>query len=118
MKKCLLKFPWIKVPREDIPALKGLLGYWLKLVSRAAFRKGISAYCGYQNHVDRNHRVAETAVMCLRAGIESRPGIAAYTAFTSRLTFYGSILGNAVRLVTVGIESVERVFKIEEKCLL
>ena len=52
MKKCLLKFPWIKVPREDIPALKGLLGYWLKLVSRAAFRKGISAYCGYENAVE------------------------------------------------------------------
>ncbi len=39
MKKCLLKFLWVKVPREEIPALKGLLGYWLKLVSRAAFRK-------------------------------------------------------------------------------
>ena len=52
MKKCLLKFPWIKVPREDIPALKGLLGYWLKLASRAAFRKGISAYCGYENAVE------------------------------------------------------------------
>ena len=46
MKKCLLKFPWVKVPREEITALKGLLGYWLKLVSRAAFRKGTSTYCG------------------------------------------------------------------------
>ena len=52
MKKCLLKFPWVKVPREEIQALKGLLGYWLKLVSRAAFRKGISAYCGYENAVE------------------------------------------------------------------
>ena len=52
MKKCLLKFPWVKVPRKEIPALKGLLGYWLKLVSRAAFRKGISAYCGYENAVE------------------------------------------------------------------
>ena len=52
MKKCLLKFPWVKVPREEIPALKGLLGYWLKLVSRAAFRKGTSTYCGYENAVE------------------------------------------------------------------
>ena len=52
MKKCLLKFPWVKVPREEIPALKGLLGYWLKLVSRAVFRKGASTYCGYENAVE------------------------------------------------------------------
>ena len=52
MKKCLLKFPWVKVPREEIQALKGLLGYWLKLVSRAAFRKGTSTYCGYENAVE------------------------------------------------------------------
>ena len=52
MKKCLLKFPWVKVPREEIPALKGLLGYWLKLVSRAVFRKGTSTYCGYENAVE------------------------------------------------------------------
>ena len=40
MKKCLLKFKWVSVPRDEILELKGLLGYWLKLASRAAFRKG------------------------------------------------------------------------------
>ena len=52
MKKCLLKFKWVPVPREEILERKGLLGYWLKLASRAAFRKGTSTYCGYENAVE------------------------------------------------------------------
>ncbi len=35
-----------------MPELKGRIGYWLKLAESAAFRKGISTYCGHKNPVE------------------------------------------------------------------
>lgn len=49
--KCLLQYQWVKLPRANLPQGKGLMGYWAKLASRAAFRKGKATYCGYQNEV-------------------------------------------------------------------
>ena len=49
--KCLLKYQWVKLPRACRPKGKGVLGYWLRLASRAAFRKGEAKYCGYKNTV-------------------------------------------------------------------
>ena len=50
--KCLLKYNWVMLPREEIPKLKGNLGFWLHLAEHAAFRKGIATYCGHQNPVE------------------------------------------------------------------
>ncbi len=50
--KCLRKYKWVKLPRKEMPELKGRLGYWLKLAESAAFRKGISTYCGHKNPVE------------------------------------------------------------------
>ena len=50
--KCLKKYKWVKLPRMYLPAGKGLMGYWVKLASRAAFRKGTARYCGYTNAVE------------------------------------------------------------------
>ena len=50
--KCLRKYKWVKLPRKEMPELKGRLGYWLKLAESAAFRKGIGTYCGYKNPVE------------------------------------------------------------------
>ena len=50
--KCLNKFKWVKVPREEIPDDKGILIYYLRLASRAAFRKGFARYCGHKNAVE------------------------------------------------------------------
>ena len=50
--KCLRKFKWVKLPRKEMPELKGRLGYWLKLAESAAFRKGIGTYCGHKNPVE------------------------------------------------------------------
>ena len=50
--KCLRSYNWVKLPREEIPKLKGNLGFWLRLAERAAFRKGISTYCGHKNPVE------------------------------------------------------------------
>ena len=49
---CLMKFKWVKLPREIIPEKKGIMGYWMKLASRVAFRKGNSFYCGHTNEVN------------------------------------------------------------------
>ena len=51
MPKCLLKYQWVKLPRAHLPAGKGIMGYWAKLASRSAFRKGQAHYCGYMNDV-------------------------------------------------------------------
>lgn len=48
--KCLSKFKWVKIPRDDIPhKAKGIMIYFLRLASRAAFRKGKATYCGHTN---------------------------------------------------------------------
>lgn len=47
--KCLMKYQWVKLMRSHLPEGKGLMGYWAKLASRAAFRKGTALYCGHSN---------------------------------------------------------------------
>lgn len=49
--KCLLKYEWVKLPRNRLPEGKGIMGTWAKLASRAAFRKGEAFYCGHTNAV-------------------------------------------------------------------
>ena len=51
MPKCLFKYQWVKLPRTHLPVGKGIMGYWAKLASLAAFRKGRAKYCGYTNDV-------------------------------------------------------------------
>lgn len=51
MPKCLFRYQWVKLPRVHLPVGKGIMGYWAKLASRAAFRKGRAKYCGYTNDV-------------------------------------------------------------------
>jgi len=50
--KCLLKFKWVKLYRYQIPDLRGIMGYYLKLAAHAAFRKGKHRYCGHVNPVE------------------------------------------------------------------
>ena len=50
--KCLRKFKWVKLPRQEMPRLKGRLSHWLKLAESAAFRKGIGTCCGHKNPVE------------------------------------------------------------------
>ena len=49
--KCLRKYAWVKFYRGFLPEGKGVMGYWAKLASRAAFRKGYGLYCGHRNPV-------------------------------------------------------------------
>ena len=38
--KCLLRYKWVKLPRNLLPPDKGIMGSWARLASRAAFRCG------------------------------------------------------------------------------
>lgn len=49
--KCLMKYEWVKLMRSHLPQGKWLMGSWVRLASRAAFRKGQAEYCGYTNEV-------------------------------------------------------------------
>ena len=49
--KCLLKYQWVKLPRNQLPPGKGVMGAWARLASRAAFRNGHATYCGHINEV-------------------------------------------------------------------
>lgn len=49
--KCLMKYRWVKLPRNRLPECKGVMGAWTKLASRAAYRKGQASYCGHINAV-------------------------------------------------------------------
>jgi len=49
--KCLLCYEWVKLPRNNLPVSKGVMGAWAKLASRVAYRKGMAKYCGYANEV-------------------------------------------------------------------
>lgn len=49
--KCLMKFQWVKLPRNLMPTGKGIMGSWARLASRAAFRDGQATYCGHINQV-------------------------------------------------------------------
>ena len=50
--KCLFKYKWVKLRRDLLPRGKGIMGYWAKLASRVAFRKGNAFYCGHINEVE------------------------------------------------------------------
>lgn len=50
--KCLRKYKWLKLHRACLPVGRGIMGYWAKLASRAAFRKGYGVYCGFRNPVE------------------------------------------------------------------
>lgn len=49
--KCLMKYQWVKLPRNNVPEGKGIMSAWVRLASRAAFRKGYASYCGHRNPV-------------------------------------------------------------------
>ena len=49
--KCLTKYPWVKYPRSLIPSKSGLLGNYIRLYARAAYRTGQARYCQYINDV-------------------------------------------------------------------
>ncbi len=66
--KCLFKYKWVKLRRDLLPRGKGIMGYWAKLASRVAFRKGNAFYCGHVNKVEVGEWVG--GVMGLKSILE------------------------------------------------
>ncbi len=85
---CLMKFRWVKLPREIIPQKKGIMGYWMKLASRVAFRKGESFYCGHTNQVEPGEWVG--GIMGLKSilGVKSKEKV---FAIMEKLSEFGYI---------------------------
>ena len=69
---CLLKFNWVKLPRNILSPGKGLMGSWTRLASRAAFRPGQANYCGYRNDVELASWVGGIVGLKSILGIKSR----------------------------------------------
>ena len=68
--KCLMKYQWVKLPRDQMPPSKGIMGAWARLAARAAFRNGQAHYCGYVNQVTMVPGLAE--LLASRASWVSR----------------------------------------------
>jgi len=49
--KCLYAYPWVKLYRAHLPAGKGVMGLYVRLAVRAAYRSGYGRYCGHINEV-------------------------------------------------------------------
>ena len=49
--KCLLKYQWVKLPRNQLPPGKGIMGAWARLASRAAFSLAFMALRSNGNSV-------------------------------------------------------------------
>ena len=64
------KYKTVRFHKSALPLLQNFDGRAYQFYLDA-FRD--HSFSGNQNHVDRNHRIAETALMCMKAGIEARP---------------------------------------------
>lgn len=42
--KCLMKYQWVKLPRNHLPEGKGIMNAWAKLASRAACINAIAIW--------------------------------------------------------------------------
>ena len=70
--KCLLKYQWVKLPRNQLPPGKGIMGAWTRLASRAAFRNGKASYCGHINNVSAGSWVGGIVGLKSILGIKRR----------------------------------------------
>ena len=70
--KCLLKYHWVKLPRNQMPPGKGIMGSWARLASRSAFRSGQAVYCGHINQVALGCWVGGVVGLKSILGIRSR----------------------------------------------
>ena len=86
--KCLRKWKNVKLPRNKIPKGKGIMGSWMCLLSRAAFRKGNGSYCAFRNPVTPGMWAGGIVGLKSILGVKRRPQ-AMYTM--ARLEDFGYI---------------------------
>ena len=49
---CLIKYKWVKIPRDIMPESRGILLDYVRAYSAAAISKGTMRYCQYENEVE------------------------------------------------------------------
>ncbi|HCC34445.1 MAG TPA: hypothetical protein DEQ02_01935 [Ruminococcaceae bacterium] len=86
--QCLLKYKWVKLPRQELPQGKGVMGAWARLASRAAFRPGQAKYCGHINDVPLASWVGGIVGLKSILGIKERQKA---LAMMDKLSEYGYI---------------------------
>jgi len=86
--KALRKYKYVKLQRNRIPKGKGIMGSWMCLLSRAAFRKGNGSYCGFRNPVTPGMWAGGIVGLKSILGVKRRPH-AMYTM--ARLEDFGYI---------------------------
>ncbi|MDR3344258.1 MAG: hypothetical protein LBT21_01485 [Oscillospiraceae bacterium] len=101
--ECLLKFKWVKLPRETLPQGKGVMGAWAKLASRAAFRPGQAKYCGHTNDVPMASWVGGIVGLKSILGIKNREKALAMMDKLSELGYISYTLDKATKKLTYKI---------------
>ena len=51
MLKCLMKYEWVKLRRDTLPAGKGIMGAWGKARRPSCISQRTCSYCGHKNAV-------------------------------------------------------------------
>lgn len=69
---CLMKFKWVKLPRNSTPQKHEIPQRWVQLASRAAFRKGTATYCGHVNEVSSEEWVGGVTGIKSILGVKSK----------------------------------------------
>ena len=101
--RCLLKFTWVKVLRSHLPESKGIMGYYLKLASRVAFRGGQAVYCGYTNDVVAGAWTGGAVGLKSILGVNSRQKALAILYKLSALGYLNYVLDAQTKKLTIQI---------------
>jgi len=101
---CLLNFLWIKLPRNTLPPGKGLMGSWVRLAARAAFRPGQADYCGHRNNVDLASWVGGIVGLKSILGIGNRQKAMAVMEKLSELGYISYTLDKATKKLNYTIK--------------
>ena len=98
--KFLLKYPWVKLPRDRVPGGKGLMGSWMRLAARAAFRKGEGHYCGYDNPVEPGMWVGGIVGLKAILGVRRRGAVLDIMRSLEQLGFLSWVLDQCTKKLT------------------
>lgn len=101
--KCLMKYQWVKLLRSRLPEGKGIMGYWAKLASRAAFRKGQASYCGYSNAVSPGMWAGGVVGLKSILGVKSRTKALEILEQLSKLGYIAYMLDAKTKKLTYEI---------------
>lgn len=101
--KCLFTYQWVKLPRAHLPAGKGVMGFYLKLASQAAFRSGKARYCNYVNSVPAGSWVGGMVGLKSILGVKTRAEALSVMKQLQTLGYISYSLDTKTKKLTYGI---------------